>query len=182
MAAHEEILAAALRICRQRRGWRFSPIEVVRALPHLNPGTVRTHIVSRCCVNAPQHHPHRWDYFRRVSRGVYEIRAPYRRRRVAPGGRDPRAAAVAERPAAYSPTADTPGRDTVHAVVSRSGGWFVAECLEVAVVTQARTLDELVANLEEALLLHLEGENRAALGLVPSLRLSVTYELPAPSS
>ena len=33
------------------------PVEIVRALPHLDPGTVRTHIVSRCCVNAPKNHP-----------------------------------------------------------------------------------------------------------------------------
>ena len=31
-------------------------------------------------------------------------------------------------------------------MVSESKDWFVAECLEVAVVTQGRTLDELVAN------------------------------------
>ena len=66
MAVHDEVLEAARRLCRERGGWTFRPDEVVRALPHLNPGTVRTHIVSRCCVNAPLHHPHRWAYFRRV--------------------------------------------------------------------------------------------------------------------
>jgi len=56
--------------------------------------------------------------------------------------------------------ASAPPRDTVHAVVTRSRGWYVAECLEVAVVTQGHTLDELVTNLREAVGLHLEGGMR----------------------
>jgi predicted RNase H-like HicB family nuclease len=55
---------------------------------------------------------------------------------------------------------------------------YMAECLEVAVVTQGRTLDELLANLREALALHLEGEDAASLGLAQTLRLVVTYEVP----
>ena len=64
-------------------------------------------------------------------------------------------------------------------MVRRSRGWYVGECLEVAVVSQGRTLDELVDGLREAVELHLEGEDAAALGLVPAPRLAVTYELPA---
>jgi hypothetical protein len=52
MAAHEETLAAVRRIAGGRSDWTFTPDEIVRALPHLNPGTVRTHITSRCCSNA----------------------------------------------------------------------------------------------------------------------------------
>src|SRR5258708_39265761 len=75
MATHEEILTAARRICLERNTNAFSPDDIVRALPHLNPGTIRTHVTSRCCVNAPKNHPHKWDYFRRVGRGRYEIAA-----------------------------------------------------------------------------------------------------------
>ena len=174
MAVHEETLRAALRLCRQRGGWRFRPSEIVLALPHLNAHTVLTHVVSRCCVNAPAHHAHRLDYFERVSRGVYEVRRPYRR--VKPG---PTRRAVAEPRTSYATHEDTPPRETVHAVVRRSRGWYVGECLEVAVVSQGRTLDELVDGLREAVTLHLEGEDTAALGLVPAPRLAVTYELPA---
>jgi len=171
MAVHEEVLGAAQRICRRRTGWRFRPVEIVRALPHLDPGTIRTHIVSRCCVNAPVNHPHRWEYFERVERGTYVIRRPYRRA-------EPRKRVVAERNASYRTTRKTPQRDTVHAVVNRTEGWYVAECLEIAVVTQGRTLDELLANLLEAIELHLDGEDTASLGLVPSPRITVTYDLP----
>ena len=40
----------------------------------------------------------------------------------------------------------------------------MAKCLEVAVVTQGRTFDETLANLREALELHLEEEELARIG------------------
>lgn len=54
---------------------------------------------------------------------------------------------------------------------------YVAECVEIAVVTQGRTLDETVQNLREAVQLHLEGENLADFGLAPEPTLMVTMEL-----
>jgi len=38
---------------------------------------------------------------------------------------------------------------------------FVAECIELPIVTQGRTLDELMLNLREAISSHLEGEDLA---------------------
>lgn len=73
-------------------------------------------------------------------------------------------------------TGAAPEREAIHGVVSYSDGYFVAECLEIAVVTQGRTLDETMANLNEAVALHLEGEDLAALGLVRAPRLVITYE------
>jgi predicted RNase H-like HicB family nuclease len=43
----------------------------------------------------------------------------------------------------------------------------VAECLDLPVVTEADTLDELASNIREAIGLHLEGEDLAELGLTP---------------
>jgi hypothetical protein len=68
---HIQVLEAAARVADRRRTFRLS--DVVGALPHLNPGTVRTHVASRCCVNAPAHHQTRWPYFRSIGRGVYRI-------------------------------------------------------------------------------------------------------------
>lgn len=167
MAIHDEVLHTARRLCRERRGWTFTPEEVVRALPDLNASSVRTHIVSRCCINAPKNHPHKWDYFRRVRRGVYEIVPAYRRDKSAEPPR------VAESRATYG---SAPMRDSVHATISHGENLYVAECWEVAVVTQGRTLDEVVANLREALALHLDGEDSTTLGLTPSPRLVITYE------
>jgi predicted RNase H-like HicB family nuclease len=54
---------------------------------------------------------------------------------------------------------------------------YVAECLDLAVVTQGRTLDEAVQNLREAIQLHLEGEDLAEMGLVPNPPVLVTLEM-----
>jgi hypothetical protein len=89
---HQRILEAARRICRERGAWTFGPREIVAALPDLNTGSVRTHVMSRCCVNAPAHHVHRWPYFRRVRRGVYQIRPAWRRDKIR-GTKAPRSSA-----------------------------------------------------------------------------------------
>ena len=54
---------------------------------------------------------------------------------------------------------------------------YVAECLNLAVVTQGLTLDETVQNLREALQLHLAGEDLEELGLVAHPPLLVTMEM-----
>jgi hypothetical protein len=60
--------------------WTFRTTDVAAALPHLNAATVRTHVASRCCVNAPSHHQSRYRYFRVVRRGVYRIERAFRQR------------------------------------------------------------------------------------------------------
>jgi predicted RNase H-like HicB family nuclease len=55
---------------------------------------------------------------------------------------------------------------------------YIAECLEISVVTQGETLDEVVKNLQEAIALHLEGEDLAEFGLVAHPSVLVTFELP----
>jgi len=69
-------------------------------------------------------------------------------------------------------------RYTIQAVIypgEESG--YVAECLNLAVVTQGATLDETVRNLIEAIQLHLQGEDPKELGLAPHPPLLVTMEL-----
>jgi len=53
---------------------------------------------------------------------------------------------------------------TIQVRITRGESQYVAECLDLPVVTQARTLDELAVNIREAVSLHLEGENLAELG------------------
>jgi predicted RNase H-like HicB family nuclease len=67
---------------------------------------------------------------------------------------------------------------TIKAVIrpgDQSG--YVAECVEIPVVTQGATLDEVTQNLREAVELHLAGEDLAALGLAPDPTILVTLEL-----
>lgn len=54
---------------------------------------------------------------------------------------------------------------------------YVGECVEISIVTQGNTLDEVVNNLQEAILLHLEGEDPGEFGLVAKPSLQITFEL-----
>jgi predicted RNase H-like HicB family nuclease len=175
MAIHEEVLRAARRLCRERGEWVFAAADVVRALPHLNERSVRTHVVSRCCVNAPKNHPHKWPYFRRVGRGQYTVLPPHRRE-PGPRERSRSAMVVAEPAVRYRPGRPSIARDAIHAVLHREDGMYIAECLEVSVVTQGRTADEVIANLREAIALHLEGGDAASLGFSTAPRLVIMHE------
>jgi predicted RNase H-like HicB family nuclease len=181
MSVQHEVLETVRRLCRERGTWTFSPDEVVRALPHLNASTVRTHVVSRCCVNAPRNHPHRWPYFRRRGRGVYEVMAGFRRDTT--GGRPGTSSTAAQAAGIERVARRRPGRppvkETIHGFIVKDGDWYVAECAEIAVVTQGHTIDEAIVNLREAVGLHLEGEESAALGISPSPTLVVTIEIRA---
>lgn len=66
---------------------------------------------------------------------------------------------------------------TIKAFVRKGEQYFVAECVELAVVTQGKTLDETLANLREAVALHLEGEDPAQFGLAPNPTILVTMEM-----
>ena len=54
---------------------------------------------------------------------------------------------------------------------------FVAECLEIPVITDGDTLDAVTQNLQEAVTLHLEGENLRDLGLVDHPTILITFEV-----
>lgn len=67
---------------------------------------------------------------------------------------------------------------TIKAVIrpgEQSG--YVAECLEISVITQGATLDEVTRNLQEAVELQLAGEDLTALGLASDPTILVTLEL-----
>jgi len=66
---------------------------------------------------------------------------------------------------------------SIKAFVHKGESYYVAECMEIAVVTQGKTLDETIANLQEAVALHLEGEDLVDFDLAPNPSLLVTFEL-----
>lgn len=66
---------------------------------------------------------------------------------------------------------------TIKAYVTKGDTHFVAECVEINVVTQGLTLDETVRNLQEAVALFLEGEDLSELGLASSPSLLITMEV-----
>jgi predicted RNase H-like HicB family nuclease len=70
-------------------------------------------------------------------------------------------------------------RRTIQVRISRGDRQFVAECLDQPVVTQAPALDELACNIREAIGLHLEGEDLAALGFSGNPTILATREFDA---
>ena len=66
---------------------------------------------------------------------------------------------------------------TIQVLIFRGEKQYVAECLDLPVVTEAPTLDELAANIREAIALHLEGEDLAELGLADDPTVIATLEL-----
>jgi predicted RNase H-like HicB family nuclease len=68
---------------------------------------------------------------------------------------------------------------TIQVRIFRGESQYVAECLDLPVVTEASTLDELAVNIREAIALHLEGEDLTELGLVKDPTLLATLEMEA---
>jgi len=63
--------------------------------------------------------------------------------------------------------------------ISNSDGVYTAEGIDVAIVTEATSFDALVQNISEAVALHFDGEDAAALEFAtsrPSILLN--YEIP----
>ena len=66
---------------------------------------------------------------------------------------------------------------TIKAHVRKGENLYAAECVEIAVVTQGKTLDETLVNLQEAVALHLEDQDPADFGLVRDPAILVAIEL-----
>ncbi|MBA3972790.1 MAG: hypothetical protein C0504_01075 [Candidatus Solibacter sp.] len=61
--------------------------------------------------------------------------------------------------------------------ITQHRSYWIAEGIDLALVTQAPSLDELVVNIREAVELHLDGEDIESLGLPPRPRIRATIEL-----
>jgi len=68
---------------------------------------------------------------------------------------------------------------TIQFSIRRGERKYVAECLEFPIVTEAPSLDELVANIEESVSLFLKDEDLSELGLAERPVLLATLELEA---
>ncbi len=70
-------------------------------------------------------------------------------------------------------------RHTIQVRIYHGDSKYVAECLDLPVVTQGDTLDEATANIHEAIQLHLEGEDLEEMGFSKSPTIVATVELDA---
>lgn len=55
--------------------------------------------------------------------------------------------------------------------------YYVAECLDLPVVTQGKDLDEVVENIKEAIGLHLEDEDLKDWDIFPDFSILVNFEV-----
>ncbi|HEY4497898.1 MAG TPA: type II toxin-antitoxin system HicB family antitoxin [Candidatus Paceibacterota bacterium] len=62
--------------------------------------------------------------------------------------------------------------------ISQGEKYYIAEGIDLPVVTQGKTLDELTKNIQEAVELHLEGETLSDLGFDERPSILANVELP----
>lgn len=57
---------------------------------------------------------------------------------------------------------------------------YVAEGMDLSIVTQGKTLDDLVKNIKDAVSLHLKGEDLSQLGFAENPSVLLNFEVPMP--
>jgi len=55
--------------------------------------------------------------------------------------------------------------------------YYIAECSDLPVVTQGKTLDEVINNIREAIALHLEGEDLEEWDIFPNFIILANLEI-----
>lgn len=77
MACREEILDCVTKLVNQRGINQFTVEEVVKIMAdnetRYKVSTIRTHITSRMCKNAPQNHQVKYQDFERIDHGLYRL-------------------------------------------------------------------------------------------------------------
>lgn len=68
-------------------------------------------------------------------------------------------------------------RKIIQVRVYKGEKYYVAECIDLPVVTQGETLDETVENIKEAIELHLEDEDLTELDISSDYSVLVNMEL-----
>lgn len=67
--------------------------------------------------------------------------------------------------------------NTIKVYISRGEKYYVAQCVEIDVVTQGKTINQVIKNLREAISLHLEGEDLSEYNLSPNPTMLITMEI-----
>lgn len=70
-------------------------------------------------------------------------------------------------------------KSTVQFYISQDSEGYSASGVDLAVVTQAATLDELMVNIREAVQLHFENEEPASLGYAADPAVMANFEVSA---
>ncbi|MFH1561807.1 MAG: type II toxin-antitoxin system HicB family antitoxin [Nitrospirota bacterium] len=67
--------------------------------------------------------------------------------------------------------------NTIKVYISEGEKYYIAQCVEIDVVTQGETINQVIENIKEAIDLHLEGEDLAQYNLSPKPTMLITMEL-----
>jgi hypothetical protein len=77
MTCRDEVLAAAKALCQRAGRDTFTLAEILAEMTARNStyaeSTIRTHVTSRMCRNAPAHHAKTFDDFESLGSGVYRL-------------------------------------------------------------------------------------------------------------
>lgn len=77
ITARDEILATVKSMTKEREVKQFSIVEVLNYMKEsgtsYKESTIRTHITSRCCSNAPNHHASVFNDYERIGKGLYRL-------------------------------------------------------------------------------------------------------------
>ena len=77
ITCREEVKKAVRNVIKVKGKNEFHPKEVVDYMKEngtqYKKNTIMTHITSRCCKNAPEHHQTRYEDFERIDRGLYRL-------------------------------------------------------------------------------------------------------------
>ena len=71
--ARDEILIAVKSMTKAREAKHFSIGEVLEDGTSYKESKIRTHITSKCCSNAPNHHASVFNDYERIGKGVYRL-------------------------------------------------------------------------------------------------------------
>ncbi|MDQ3708515.1 MAG: hypothetical protein M3387_04265 [Actinomycetota bacterium] len=78
MTARDEVLSAAKGLAVVSRDGTFTVADVVQELRHrgskYKESTIRTHVTSKMCSNAPDHHGTVYDDLERLDRARYRLK------------------------------------------------------------------------------------------------------------
>jgi hypothetical protein len=73
----DELIESVRKIVKNKGENKFKVSEVITFMKQngtvYEESTIRTHITSRCCKNAPQNHASVYEDFERIGNGIYKL-------------------------------------------------------------------------------------------------------------
>lgn len=79
-SCRDELLSSIRSIVKSKGKNEFAPKEVIEFMKNNNTAykesTIRTHIISKCCINSSRHHAIVYNDYERIGAGTYKMISP----------------------------------------------------------------------------------------------------------